>query len=696
MATSTRERREEYSSNIVRTLSPTRPLSPGSNMSDIDNKLDYLLEDLQSTVSGSESPYNGLRNDSSYRTTTRDIEYLSPSNSTTVIRERSKSPNSTTDRVYKTSNYQYSTGPVSYSSNPNTNQLDSLLQDLKNEREITRERDYSHVNDIRLDPGLVEPGSTVTKTTRVYTTSTSGGKPTVQRELVFDPPSASSTLRSSGRAGPKSPSYMKTTETRTVKDVSFEPVLPETETIRTTNTINRYNYSSDTNRERATSPYTTKTVTVDTSVLPDDLRKVPLSDDILPVPGTKVTTTVRTYTYEIPADTPPTQTKTLLYKNEQHNTTNTTYPPNREVPPSVVFKTESYNTVDSTDGYPPGREPSVSPIPPSTTTRVIHKKNTTETTNTLYPGSPGYPSGTGPRPRESSPQPGPNTTIIYKENITNTNVNQYPPNNYGPGSPPHQHPSPVGQPGHPGYPDHPGHPGQPGQPGPTQTYYYKYESSNTKNTLYGPPGSGRPNDQSPTPVITYPNDTLPSRSPRSPHGPGYPNEPGNVTYKYSSTTTSRNTTHGTPSEREPLLQPAPFPLDGLEPQTETDSPPKRLDDLMASFGNGPQPNGRPLVDEPYTPRREVETAVATGKSSAVVATPSKNVAGPPVYYPPGHEMFARKEESGAAYRAGGAWARGQGRYEYESESRSKSKSKSGATMIPVCLPLCCAMPCSIM
>lgn len=26
---------------------------------------------------------------------------------------------------------------------------------------------------------------------------------------------------------------------------------------------------------------------------------------------------------------------------------------------------------------------------------------------------------------------------------------------------------------------------------------------------------------------------------------------------------------------------------------------------------------------------------------------SKNVSGPPVYYPPGHEMFAKKEESGA-------------------------------------------------
>lgn len=26
---------------------------------------------------------------------------------------------------------------------------------------------------------------------------------------------------------------------------------------------------------------------------------------------------------------------------------------------------------------------------------------------------------------------------------------------------------------------------------------------------------------------------------------------------------------------------------------------------------------------------------------------TKNVTGPPVYYPPGHEMFAKKEEGGA-------------------------------------------------
>lgn len=31
--------------------------------------------------------------------------------------------------------------------------------------------------------------------------------------------------------------------------------------------------------------------------------------------------------------------------------------------------------------------------------------------------------------------------------------------------------------------------------------------------------------------------------------------------------------------------------------------------------------------------------------------PTKNVSGPPVYYPPGHEMFATKEEGGGAWRA---------------------------------------------
>lgn len=53
------------------------------------------------------------------------------------------------------------------------------------------------------------------------------------------------------------------------------------------------------------------------------------------------------------------------------------------------------------------------------------------------------------------------------------------------------------------------------------------------------------------------------------------------------------------------------------------------------------------------PRKEVNTALATGKAVAIVEpkVPSKNIAGPPVYYPPGHEYSMKSEQSGAAWRA---------------------------------------------
>lgn len=44
---------------------------------------------------------------------------------------------------------------------------------------------------------------------------------------------------------------------------------------------------------------------------------------------------------------------------------------------------------------------------------------------------------------------------------------------------------------------------------------------------------------------------------------------------------------------------------------------------------------------------KVYTSESDDKSKALVA--SKNITGPPVYYPPNHELFASKEE--AAYRA---------------------------------------------
>lgn len=100
---------------------------------------------------------------------------------------------------------------------------------------------------------------------------------------------------------------------------------------------------------------------------------------------------------------------------------------------------------------------------------------------------------------------------------------------------------------------------------------------------------------------------------------------------------------------------------------------------------------------------------------------TKNAAGPPVFYPP--KPLFEKSEAQAAWRGRvsskrkitsndiafirlfllpslaktkGAMGKGSGNYEYEAEKNAKSTKKSGAAVVPVCLPLCCAMPCSIM
>lgn len=54
----------------------------------------------------------------------------------------------------------------------------------------------------------------------------------------------------------------------------------------------------------------------------------------------------------------------------------------------------------------------------------------------------------------------------------------------------------------------------------------------------------------------------------------------------------------------------------------------------------------PVIEE-YTPRKEVNTAVASDKP---VTIPSKNIAGPAVFYPPGKEIV-KSEEEGAAWLA---------------------------------------------
>lgn len=423
-----------------------------------------------------------------------------------------------------------------------------------------------------------------------------------------------------------------------------------------------------------------ESVHVETVKDPLDLEGLPLQSNIMPPPGTKVTTTVRTYTYEIPGDNLPAPSptnQTVVYKTTSHNNTlrsNTTTldrnRPERDIPgneshiyrnetynnttnhygpdggypetdrptlsrpgpgKNVTYIHETYNTTNHLDGPPENDRPFPVPgnEPPPVNKTVVYKRNVRDTTTT-YPGSN----------RPTSPLNGypPNTNVeIYKEDVTNTTNNlMHPPG--GPSYPPPQN-------GH--GPDGP----------PTTTYYYKHESTNTTNRRYGPPGSAN------SPRTNEPPALLPANEPL------YPREPGTVTYKYSSQTTSKNTNRY-PDETDNLIKPAPFPVT-QRPYTPNPTTPKRLEDLLSNFDDvsgvwryfkghadqfhfiafqTPQRKGyheqNLLPDKPYTasPDSLVETANNDQK------VPTKNVAGPPVYYPPG-EVTLKREEKGAGWQA---------------------------------------------
>lgn len=70
--------------------------------------------------------------------------------------------------------------------------------------------------------------------------------------------------------------------------IDTEPVrdIPPNATSRT------YNYSKTSSSSRNV-PLNTEIVEMDTTDLPTELKNVPISSDLLPGPGTKVTTTVR-------------------------------------------------------------------------------------------------------------------------------------------------------------------------------------------------------------------------------------------------------------------------------------------------------------------------------------------------------------------------------------------------------------------
>ncbi|CAH4032774.1 flocculation protein FLO11 [Pieris brassicae] len=195
------------------------------------------------------------------------------------------------------------------------------------------------------------------------------------------------------------------------------------------------------------------------------------------------------------------------------------------------------------------------------------------------------------------------------------------------------------------------------------------------------------------------NDTKQLR-PEPHNGPG---PYGPTSYKYSETSySSQNSTQRFPpspvgNHPHSLAPPSPTPP-FPRPSTPSNQqqPPKKLDDLLADFPEArfpTQPDG--ITQRKVEASRETQSA----QTKAAPVGSSKNVAGPAVYYPPGHTPFVNKDsgyQASAMQAGGGQYASGRAMYEYESGAKSREKRSEKKTAVPVCLPLCCAMPCVIL
>lgn len=536
--------------------------------------------------------------------------------------------------VYKKSSYQYSNtdGNIERSFNSNTeqnvNQLDALLEDLKHEREQTQAREKD-INSSITSYKTVEPSGTITKTTRIVKS----------HQLPIEVESSTS---------------------YNTYNTSYEPLSSnEVSTYKSNKAISK-NINTSTNVYESSNQSHTENNVLVPALLENDAKNLQLSDDILPIPGTKVTTTVRTYTYEIPADSGTHGTinnRTLLYKNNAYNSSRNEFISEQNLPQTVVYSSESYNTSNVTNNNNNGipKNPTLDRSP----TNRVYEINETQNYSTI-------------RNDHLVPQPvqPTNKTIVYNINRTEHNTNTS--TLQGGPSSPHNVPSHTLVPQRPQQSPHPNSNG-------TTNYYYR-ESTNTVNTINGSPGDNlRPNV-----TIDYPRDNY------NPRDNNIPQHTTNVVYNYSTSTI--NSRRG-PNYDSPTPQPPPFPVDGVVYPDNTGRPPAKLNELLDSLGEDNVDSK--FVDTTHRPKREVETAVATTNQQVI---PSVNKAGPAVYYPPGHDFSVKKEQSMSAsgYSASGKYAKASGMYEYESGYKSKSSSKSGAAVVPVCLPLCCAMPCSIM
>nr|CAI5844340.1 unnamed protein product [Callosobruchus analis] len=562
------ERNEYKEVKIMRSGSPLRnTYSSNQNLAQFDSNLDYLLEDLQNSVSRPGSSLGHHTN--SLNRLTKSANPLTEYSSDDAYTY--KSPDGREKiHSYKKEKYIYgkTTSDSGYSDASRTqnsiNQLDTLLNDLQQ----VKKSEFSET----FNTHSLEPRQTSRTLERTEHHERKEHRENSLNRRNYEYTEESSTHR------PVSPGALS--------NASRTSTLSKKTEVR-----NIHSYPLE----------------VRETVVPDIEPEVlaHLDPKLRPPGNTKVTTTIKTYTYEIPGsgDYP-----TNLSSQTQEDTSEKhIYSPNTTI--TTPSKSFVYNKVENKENTT-----YQSPQPGYQLRKDEYYEEKTVTDN--------Y------RPYEKPAPPG---GVVMKETITTRN--------YQPGYSPELIP-----------------------PTREQTYVYN-ETTTTKNLQNG-----------------------------------RPKEPININYSYKSTNTSQNVWRG--EDSQPLLQPHRFPTD-----EHVDGPPKKLDELMATIGNEPPTSPlnvgfvaheKEVVHQKKieTLKRQAEEANDMQKKETVV--PTKNVSGPPVYYPPGHEMFAKKEESSGAWRAQGEYGKASGKYEYGSESSSKTKTKQGAAVIPVCLPLCCGLPCTLL
>lgn len=642
MSAAIRERTTTRSSRKI--VSHGSPISGQSQVAttanSLENNLDALLEDLQTSVSRSATPSRGGR------ALSPQVEYRVAANPTKVVSEgRPISPNRTT---MTTTEKYVSSGPSGAASGiPGLEFIDSELQNVQpGQSKTIAYKQVSYQYNKSLDGKPVDSWTTPDNALH-------GGTALIDdiRERTYEESSLHRDAEPIDRS------------------LSRELVYNDgyTSRMKRTSPIPRHSTQKEVKYVNESSSYQTEPV--EYVPVPSPTPAIPIN--LAPGPNTKVTTTIKTYTYELPGAPE-------------------SYLPGGNVPGPVVLPGDQTITYTLPKGGSSSTDKMISyqtiteNVPPRTPVRYgsptpvvdVTKRSTTLHQEKFFReehmgGSPGQPATVVYRP--GSPE---NKTTITRNERYYAVDGTYP-NGYRPG-------------------DRPDHPdgtiitvNQPQTINESHTTINRieehYPSRSPSNGRYPTP------DKPGTPVNYYtsPPQTTPPQS-------------TTTIYKFANTTTTVPP-HKNAEDHEVLL-PKPFPTNGVQvcpskPTNAEQCPPKRLEELMASFSDTER---EVLEDIAKRERSQPKESPATKKEVDFVPhspakVKSKNVAGPPVYYPPGSAEFTKKEESSMAMsQSGGGWEKSKAKYEYEASSKSKSQSKSGAAVVPVCLPLCCAMPCSVM